>query len=90
MPRDHHLLAGDRSGEDRSLRRDYDGQVQRVYLGSARALSVLLILLGLALIASALARGGGVLALGVVVGACLTLAGAGRLWLLRGVPREPQ
>jgi hypothetical protein len=90
MPRDHHLLAGDRSGEDRSLRRDYDGQVQRVYLGSARALSVLLILLGLALIASALARGGGFLALGVVVGACLTLAGAGRLWLLRGVRGEPR
>jgi hypothetical protein len=64
--------------------------VERVYLGSARALSVLLILLGLALIASALARGGGVLALGVVVGACLTLAGAGRLWLLRGVRGEPR
>jgi hypothetical protein len=64
--------------------------MQRVYLGSARALSVLLILLGLVLIASALARGGGVLALGVVVGACLTLAGAGRLWLLRGVRGEPR
>ena len=64
--------------------------MERVYLGSARALSVLLILLGLALIASALARGGGVLALGVVVGACLTLAGAGRLWLLRGVRGEPR
>jgi hypothetical protein len=64
--------------------------VQRVYLGSARALSVLLILLGLVLIASALARGGGVLAIGVVVGACLTLAGAGRLWLMRGVRGEPR
>jgi hypothetical protein len=61
-----------------------------VYLGSARALSVLLVVLGLALIASALARGGGVLALGVVVGTCLTLAGAGRLWLLRGVRGEPR
>jgi hypothetical protein len=64
--------------------------MQRVYIGSARALSVLLILLGLALIASALARGGGVLALGVVVGACLTVAGAGRLWLLRSVRGEPR
>ena len=64
--------------------------MERVYLGSARALSVVLILLGLALIASALARGGGVLALGVVVGACLTLAGADRLWLLRGVRGEPR
>jgi hypothetical protein len=90
VPRDHHLVAGHRIGEGRCLRRDYDEQVQRVYLGSARALSVVLILLGLALIASALARGGGVLALGVVVGACLTLAGAGRLWLLRGARGEPR
>jgi hypothetical protein len=90
VPRDHHLVARDPAGEGRRLKRDYDGRVQRVYLGSARALSVLLVVLGLALIASALARGGGVLALGVVVGACLTLAGAGRLWLLRGVRGEPR
>jgi hypothetical protein len=90
VPRDHHLVAGGPTGEGRRLKRDYDGRVQRVYLGSARALSVLLVVLGLALIASALARGGGVLALGVVVGACLTLAGAGRLWLLRGVRGEPR
>lgn len=64
--------------------------MQRAYIGSARALSVLLILLGLALIASTLGRGGGMLALGVVVGACLTLAGAGRLWLLRGFRGEPR
>ena len=50
--------------------------------------AVLLIMLGLVLIGSALARGGGVLALGVVVGACFALAGAGRLWLLRGAPRR--
>jgi hypothetical protein len=90
VPSDHHLVARDGVAEGRRLRQDYDGQVQRVYLGSTRALSVVLILLGLALIASALARGGSVLALGVVVGACLTLAGAGRLWLLRGVRGEPR
>jgi hypothetical protein len=90
VPGDHHLVAGDGIGEGRRLKPDYDGLVQRVYLGSARALSVLLILLGLVLIASALARGGGVLAIGVVVGACLTLAGAGRLWLMRGVRGEPR
>jgi hypothetical protein len=90
VPGDHHLLAWDGIGEGRRLKPDYDGLVQRVYLGSARALSVLLILLGLVLIASALARGGGVLAIGVVVGACLTLAGAGRLWLMRGVRGEPR
>jgi len=72
------------------LSRDYDGRMQRAYTGSTRALSVLLILLGLVLIVSALARGGGVLAVGVLVGACFTLAGAGRLWLLRGLRGEPR
>jgi hypothetical protein len=69
---------------------DYDGHMQRAYIGSMRALSFLLILLGLAMIVSAVVRGGGVLAIGVVVGVCLTLAGAGRLWLLRGVRGEPR
>jgi hypothetical protein len=64
--------------------------MQRAYIGTTRALSFLLILLGLAMVGSALARGGGVLAIGVVVGVCLTLAGAGRLWLLRGVRGEPR
>lgn len=70
--------------------RNYDGRVQRVYMASTRALSFLLLLLGLALIVSALARGAGALALGVVVGVGFVLAGAGRLWLLRGVRGEPR
>ena len=37
----------------------------------------------LALIVSALARGGGPLALGVILGVLLVLLGAGRLWLAR-------
>jgi hypothetical protein len=57
--------------------------VQRAYLASSRLLSTLLVVLGVALVVSALARGGGALALGVVVGAALALAGAGRLWLMR-------
>ena len=69
---------------------DYDGRMQRAYLGSTRALSFVLILLGIVLIVSALARGGGVLAVGVLIGACFALAGAGRLWLLRGVRGEPR
>jgi hypothetical protein len=64
--------------------------MQRAYSGSIRALSLLLILLGLVMIVSALARGGGVLAVGVLVGACLTALGAGRLWLLRRVRGEPR
>jgi hypothetical protein len=64
--------------------------MQRAYIGSARVLSLLLVLLGLVLIVSTLARGGGVAAVGVLVGTCLALAGAGRLWLLRGVRGEPR
>jgi hypothetical protein len=47
-------------------------------------MSAVLLVLGVALVASALARGGGALALGVVVGTLLALLGAGRLWLARG------
>jgi hypothetical protein len=58
--------------------------VQRAYLASTRALSAALLLLGLAMIASTLVRGGGPLALGVILGVMLALLGAGRLWLARG------
>jgi hypothetical protein len=58
--------------------------VQRAYLASTRLLGAVLLVLGLAMVASALARGGGALALGVVLGILLTLLGAGRLWLARG------
>jgi hypothetical protein len=64
--------------------------MQRLYIGSTRALSMLLVVLGLTLIVLALVRGGGALALGVVVGVGLTLGGAARLWLLSGVHDESQ
>jgi hypothetical protein len=67
---------------------DYDGAMQRVYIRVTLALSVLMLLLGITLIVSAVLGGGGVLALGVLVGAALTLAGAGRLWLLRAARGE--
>ena len=41
-------------------------------------------LVGIAMVVSTLARGGGALALGVVLGTMLALIGAGRLWLARG------
>ena len=59
------------------------GLVQRAYLVSTRVLSALLVLIGIAMVATALARGGGALALGVVLGSLLALVGAGRLWLAR-------
>jgi hypothetical protein len=55
--------------------------VERAYATSTRLLSVLLVLLGTAMIVTALARGGGPLALGVVMGVMLALVGAGRLYL---------
>jgi hypothetical protein len=64
--------------------------MERLYIGSTRALSMLLVVLGPTLIVTALVRGGGALALGVVVGVGLTLGGAARLWLLRGVRDESQ
>jgi hypothetical protein len=57
--------------------------VQRAYLNSTRALSAAILVLGLAMVVSALAHGGGPLALGVVLGAMLALLGVGRLWLAR-------
>ncbi len=53
------------------------------YTTSTRVLSALLMLVGIAMVVSALARGGGPLALGVVLGTMLALIGAGRLWLAR-------
>ncbi len=61
--------------------------MQRAYLASTRALSAALLLLGLAMVASTLVRGGGPLALGVILGVMLALLGAGRLWLARGGER---
>jgi hypothetical protein len=61
--------------------------VQRAYLASTRLLSAVLLLVGVAMVASTLARGGGALAVGVVLGIALVLAGAARLWLARGSDR---
>jgi hypothetical protein len=58
--------------------------VQRAYLASTRLLSAALLLVGVAMVASTIARGGGPLAVGVVLGVMLALVGAGRLWLARG------
>lgn len=61
--------------------------MRRAYTTSTRLMSGLLLVIGLAMIVSALARGGGALALGVVLGTMLALLGAGRLWLMRGGAR---
>jgi hypothetical protein len=57
--------------------------MRKAYTTSTRVLSATLILLGLAMVVSAVARGGGPLALGVILGIGLAALGAGRLWLAR-------
>jgi hypothetical protein len=55
--------------------------VQRAYLASSRALSALLLVVGVAMVVAALTRGGGPLAFGVVLGVLFAALGAARLWL---------
>ena len=55
--------------------------MRSAYAVSTSVLSALLLVIGIAMVVSALARGGGALALGVVLGTLLALLGAGRLWL---------
>jgi energy-converting hydrogenase Eha subunit G len=50
---------------------------------STRVLSIIMIVIGVALIARTLAAGGGVAATGIVLGVLFVLAGAGRLYLQR-------
>jgi len=57
--------------------------VDRAYLVSSRALSALLCAVGVVLVASTLLRGGGPLALGVVLGVLFAMLGAARLYLAR-------
>jgi hypothetical protein len=57
--------------------------VERAYRQSTRALGGLLFLVGVAMVVSTLARGGGPLALGVVLGTLFALLGVGRAYLAR-------
>lgn len=51
------------------------------YLGSQRVLGGLLVVVGLVMAVSTVARGGGPFALGVVVGVLFAVLGAGRVWI---------
>ena len=59
--------------------------MDRAYLASSRALSALLSLIGVVMLVSTLARGGGPWALGVVLGALFAVLGAARLMLARRI-----
>ena len=58
--------------------------MDRAYLASSRVLSGLLSLVGVAMVVSTLARGGGPWTLGVVLGVLFAVLGAARLFLSRG------
>ena len=55
--------------------------MHRAYRQSTRVLSAAILGLGLAMIVTTVARGGGALALGVIVGVAFAGIGAGRLYL---------
>ena len=55
--------------------------MERVLGASSLVLGTLLLVLGVAMVVSTLARGGGPAALGVILGVLFALAGAGRLYL---------
>jgi hypothetical protein len=52
-----------------------------VHRGATRVISTLMVLIGIALLASTIARGGGPLAIGVLLGILFVAAGAGRFYL---------
>jgi len=57
--------------------------VRHAYRHSIRTASAALVLVGVAMVVSALVRGGGPLSVGVVLGLVLALLGGGRLFLAR-------
>ena len=63
--------------------------MERAYRHSTRALGAAICVLGLAMVVSTLIRGGGPLALGVILGAAFALLGAARLYLA-GRPGSPR
>lgn len=56
---------------------------------STRAFSIVMIVLGIAIVARTIAAGGGALAVGVLLGVLFVAAGAGRLWVSRATGRRP-
>jgi hypothetical protein len=55
--------------------------VRGAYRNSTRLLGVLTCALGVAMVVLSIARGGGPLALGVILGVCFIFVGAGRLYI---------
>ncbi|MGI8945850.1 MAG: hypothetical protein ACR2GL_06395 [Thermoleophilaceae bacterium] len=62
--------------------------MDRAYLAGSRALNATLALVGVALVVTTLARGGGPLAFGVIVGVLFAALGAARLKLSLALPPD--
>lgn len=54
---------------------------ERIYRGSVRLFALVFVALGLALLISTLANGGGPLSVGTLLGIAFLAVGAGRLWI---------
>ena len=54
---------------------------ERIYGGSVRALSVVMLGLGVVILVKTLADGGGPLSIGILLGLAFIAVGAGRLWV---------
>jgi hypothetical protein len=54
---------------------------ERIYHGSIRAFSIVFVALGLALLVTTLAAGGGPLSVGTLLGVLFVAIGGGRLWI---------
>ena len=59
-----------------------------LHRGSTRLLSTIMVALGLLMVVSTIARGGGPAALGIWLGVLFVLAGAGRLYVLSRTGRS--
>lgn len=60
---------------------------ERIYEGAVRVLSVAFIVVGLAILVATSVAGGGVIALGYVMGAAFVAIGCARLWLASRMSR---
>ena len=63
------------------------GSSERVYRGSIRVISVLLVALGLVILASTLFNGGGPASVGFLLGLAFVAIGAARLWIAARMER---
>ena len=70
-------------GASRRSRQMTSSTGRDIHRRTTTVFSVVIMLLGVAMIARALAGGGGALAFGVVLGVLFVLAGAGRIYIAR-------